>query len=290
MYQVRRDAVLPAEGLPIATELLDGTEPCRLHTHELVELALVIGGSARHLLAGKERRVGAGYAVLLAPGECHAWSDVQDLRVWKAYLGAELFTRELAWLGLDGLARDPAGAPVSLERCVHPRSVARARAWLELVPSRHERGPAADSLRLAGLCGLLGEVVPARDVDPSPVVGGPPRDDTLVASAVSLMEQDLSRAWTVATLAAAVHVSPSGLSRAFTHELGCAPMAYLARLRADRVASDLVRDDTPVSEIGRRYGWADPSYLSRRFRHFYGVSPRAYRESGHPAHVGRRPR
>lgn len=276
MGEVQGGWELPAVGLPIAAERHDRVMDGAVGAGWSAQLVLVTAGSARHTVGDDERPAEAGYVALVAPAQDHAWAGTRDLRGWTAHVGPELMARELNWFarGVIGTGDHPRGS--WLQSWMTPASVAVAERWLAVVPPRDAAGPAADALRLAGICGVLGEV--ARHAAREAGTRRSTRDEALVRTAVEEMERDLGRPWTVGALAAAVHVSPSRLSRAFSATLGRGPMAHLARLRIDRVAADLLRDDAPVAEIGRRHGWADPSYLSRRFRHYTGLSPRAYRE------------
>ena len=93
------------------------------------------------------------------------------------------------------------------------------------------------------------------------------------------MAADPAADWTVAGLAASAHVSEGHFARSFRHQLGSAPMAWLAALRGERAAALLIETDLPVAEVGRLVGWADPNYASRRFRQLHGVAPAAYRRT-----------
>jgi AraC family L-rhamnose operon transcriptional activator RhaR len=108
---------------------------------------------------------------------------------------------------------------------------------------------------------------------------------TLVARAIELMDQDLTRRWTLDDLASQLFVSSFHLGRQFSHWAGLPPIAWLNRRRADRAAILLATTDTPAGTIGGQVGWPDPSYFSRRFRQHRGVSPRAYRARSQRHHA-----
>jgi transcriptional regulator GlxA family with amidase domain len=60
------------------------------------------------------------------------------------------------------------------------------------------------------------------------------------------------------------------------------PMAYLRRMRVERMARLLTATDLSIAETARSVGWPDPDYASRCFHASYGVSPTEYRR-GQPA-------
>lgn len=276
MGKDHRDQELPRAGLPIAVERLDRIADGAVGAGRSAQLILVTAGSARHTVGDDVRPAAAGYVALVAPAQEHAWAAARGLRAWTAHVGPELMARELGWFTRDVIGAGERARGCWLRSWLTPASRALAERWLAVVPPREAASPTADALRLAGICGVLGEV--ARHASRRAATRHGTREEALVSTAVEQMERDVGRPWTVDALAAAVHVSPSRLSRAFSATLGRGPMAHLARLRVDRVAADLLRDDAPIAEIGRRHGWADPSYLSRRFRQYIGLSPRAYRK------------
>jgi len=106
---------------------------------------------------------------------------------------------------------------------------------------------------------------------PTPSVGVQP-----VAHAVELMRADLAYPWTVAELAAAVAVSARGLHEGFRRSLDATPMAYLRRLRLEKVREELVvasPGSTSVTEIAARWGFAHLGRFAAAYRREYGERP-----------------
>ena len=81
-------------------------------------------------------------------------------------------------------------------------------------------------------------------------------------------------------IAAAHHLSLRTLQRLFqANELTVAEWIRQTRLeRCRRDLTDPEYDDRAVSDIARRWGFADPAHFSRTFKNRYGQSPQAYRE------------
>ena len=59
----------------------------------------------------------------------------------------------------------------------------------------------------------------------------------------------------------------------------CARMIgeYVRALRIERAARELVDTDTPIAEIGLRFGFFDQSHFSRVFKRHTGLTPAAFR-------------
>lgn len=98
-----------------------------------------------------------------------------------------------------------------------------------------------------------------------------------VAVAVKLMRERLAEPWTDGALADEVHLSRSQLFRCFAATVEMSPMAYLRKMRVERMAHLLASTDLSVAEVARAVGWTDPSYAARCFHAAYGISPTGYR-------------
>lgn len=102
-------------------------------------------------------------------------------------------------------------------------------------------------------------------------------DESVVANALRLLHDDPAHPWTVATLAAEVGTSRSGLARRFTRHVGEPPMAYLTMWRV-ALAADLLRDTgATVGSIARKVGYANAFALSVAFKRRRGVTPTQHR-------------
>lgn len=101
--------------------------------------------------------------------------------------------------------------------------------------------------------------------------------DPVLGPALRLLEDDVARPWTLATLAAEVGVSRASLARRFSTVLGEPAMAYLTTLRLD-LAADLLREpDLTIAAVARRVGYGSPFALSAAFKRVRGVSPAQHR-------------
>ncbi|WP_419906095.1 GlxA family transcriptional regulator [Hoeflea sp.] len=78
-------------------------------------------------------------------------------------------------------------------------------------------------------------------------------------------------------LAMRSHLSQRTFLRRFKAATGQTPSAYLQKLRIEKARGLLERTRIPVSEIGWRTGYADPSAFGRLFRQTTGLTPGEYR-------------
>jgi len=282
-----------------------GAEPFLLrgdvqpHEHEFMELALVLGGRAVHRTLDGTQRIGRGWVLVLRPGVWHAYEDCRELSVFNVYAGMELLADELAWLG-----REPAAGwllwdgPLSSGRRgmllgrIHGARVERCRVALGALrrSTRPSSGAAASERigRLLTALGLLGQSLRAgwiwdgRCLNAQQAQSGDPGSrgmPPILIQGLRLLDDSLARAWTLDGLSAALALSPAQVTRLFRFHTGLPPMRYLARRRAERAASLLLRTRWPIGRVGALVGWPDPNYFARRFRAHFGVPASRYRRT-----------
>jgi AraC-like DNA-binding protein len=274
MNRLRRVDVFVDDAFPLgaARYVLSGdVEP---HTHDFVELAVVLAGTPTYLDESGEHVLGPGAVAVVRPGQWHGYSRAAQAEVINLYLGAELIQRELAWLlDVPDLARFLIRGGVSVgclaeqERAV----VSTAITALSAVRVEHGTPPAVTALGLTYQA--LGAVAATELSGSGPAGAVSPAVRAMLAA----MADGPDAEWTMADLARLTGHSVSHLHREFKAQLGISPLAWLSRSRGELAAVALIQTDEPVAEIGRGVGWPDPNYFSRVFRRRYGTSPTAYR-------------
>jgi AraC-like DNA-binding protein len=101
--------------------------------------------------------------------------------------------------------------------------------------------------------------------------------DPLVGQALRLLDGDLARQWTVASLADTVGLSRAALARRFNALVGEPPMAYLTERRI-ALAADLLREPgATLGAVAEQVGYGSPFALSAAFKRVRGVSPKQHR-------------
>ncbi|AXG78920.1 helix-turn-helix domain-containing protein [Streptomyces paludis] len=96
------------------------------------------------------------------------------------------------------------------------------------------------------------------------------------------LAQNLDAAPTLPELAALAHLSPRGLTRAFTASTGITPLAYQRRLRLERARTLLADTELTVEAIAARCGFRDARQLRRLVAEAFGASPSRLREQLRP--------
>jgi AraC-like DNA-binding protein len=101
--------------------------------------------------------------------------------------------------------------------------------------------------------------------------------DPQVGRAIVQMHREPERDWTVAALAASVHMSRSAFSDRFTALVGAPPLLYLTRWRMHLAARWLREDRASLGDVATRLGYESEPSFSRAFKRHIGVPPGAVR-------------
>ena len=104
----------------------------------------------------------------------------------------------------------------------------------------------------------------------------PPPGQLRIPLAMSLIDANLRKRWSLALLAAQVGVSRSTFAAEFIAQVGQTPMAYVTARRLERAKEALRTPGLPVSEVAWRVGYESPAAFARTFRRHVGMSPAAF--------------
>lgn len=232
--------------------------------------------TARH--AGAEVTAGPASAAIFGPAggvftSHEAHSSELDLKIGRDALETEL----------SGLLGRPVTGPIDLPAELDLAAGA-GLSWQRMVLLlRDELGCAeslirqpliAGQLRHSILAGLL-YAAPHRYHDEltAPAQAGPPR---AVRRALDAIHDEPEQPFTVIDLAATAGVSVRSLQEGFRHHLGCAPMAYLQRIRLERAHDALLAADpaqVTVAAVAHRWGFAHLGRFAAVYRARFGVGP-----------------
>lgn len=273
MDRLRRQQVFGAEGLPLAGAVIELNAPVDVHTHDFLELSVLLSGRVTYVTPSGRQPLTVGAIAAVRPGEWHGYTDPETAVIANLYLGEELLHAELRWLlEVGALGRFLLRGGLAPEGLGEPGRQVVERRIAELSGPPAAPQTAAAIRTVGATYAVLAELaVVALDT------GSRPGLSPAIRQVLDLIGQRPAEAWTMSRLGAAVGHSVSHLHREFRAQLGLTPMAWLAKTRAELAASLLLQSDRPVSWVGRQVGWPDPNYFSRCFRRGYGMSPTEYR-------------
>lgn len=277
--QITRSALAIGEHAPVyaASGRRDGGFP--EHRHDFVELALIRGGGGVHRSQRGRLRLAAGDLLVLRPGAWHAYEDCAGLRICDCAVAPDVFERELAFLaGHPACAALLWAGPMAPDAggVHHVRLPAEAAAEAaDAIDDLRRLYRGAGDRRLPQTAHLLRLLAAAARHEAAPQAAPPP--PACVLEAMRALAADPARPWSSRALAARLGVSQPHLIRRFTAAVGLPPLAYLARLRAERACALLTRGDASISAIAEAVGWPEAFHFARRFKAHTGMSASDYR-------------
>jgi AraC-like DNA-binding protein len=180
----------------------------------------------------------------------------------------------------------PDGISLCLTRCGESRSFSRdviARhpalsAVLRLIADEVDLAkPVSEPLLAALFQTILIYVGRLATAVPLPHWGRPLRDPR-IEKALRLLNEDISKRWTVDLLARAVGISRPVFARQFQRALGLSPMRYLTQQRLKLAASLLLGTDAGLAEIATRVGYRSEFAFNRAFKRQHRVPPGVFRQ------------
>lgn len=101
--------------------------------------------------------------------------------------------------------------------------------------------------------------------------------DPLVGRSIALMHERPAQAWTVGSLANAVHASRTVLAERFVALIGIPPMQYLTQWRMALAAHLLRSGRLSLTRTAEQIGYESEAAFSRAFKREYGTPPGAWR-------------
>jgi AraC-like DNA-binding protein len=104
-----------------------------------------------------------------------------------------------------------------------------------------------------------------------------------LGAALSLIHQDPSHPWTVASLAQRVGMSRSTFAGRFTELVGEPPLHYVTRWRMQKAAGLLREGRATLADIADRVGYESEAAFSKAFKRWVGSAPGAYRKAAKQA-------
>ena len=101
--------------------------------------------------------------------------------------------------------------------------------------------------------------------------------DRQIGLALSLIQPDPTRRWTVGSLASAIGMSRSAFAARFTELVGKPVMHYVTQWKMHAAHLSLRQESTSVGELAQRLGYSTEAAFSRAFKRVTGLSPGSVR-------------
>ncbi|SFO91725.1 AraC-type DNA-binding protein [Chitinophaga sp. YR627] len=250
-----------------------------LHTHEELELNLVLGGAGIQRIIGDHiGHIGHAELVLVGPNLPHGWFTLDDreedilevtLQFRKELFTAGFLNTELLHAIrrlLDNAGRGILFTPDVAER-VYERLIALEKtsgfdSFIGLLSLLHELSMARDSTLLSSVSFSREEITP---------------ESRQLEQAFEYMNRHYGNPIALTAIAKVVHMSEASFSRFMKAQTGLTFTENLVELRLGHVARMLVTTQLTIAEIAYHCGFNNMANFNKLFKRHKGCTPKEYR-------------
>ena len=255
-----------------------------LHTHDFVELVLVMDGTAQRLFPEGGFEIAAGNVFVIQPGTPHGYACARGLELINV-----LFEPRRLHLSFDDLS-SLSGFRALFNLEPFSRMPHRLQSGLLLAPPlRREITEVAKQLaaelraREAGFksmsAALLVRMIVRLSRAHTLLTSPGPETRLCIGRAITFIENHLEESLRIEDLAAQAGTCARSLQRHFLRAVGASPVEYVNRLRVKKASELLLETDLNITEVAGAVGIDDSNYFSRLFHRLAGISPSGYRQS-----------
>ena len=254
-------------------------KPMALHTHDFVELVVILEGQGWHFSHEDAYEIMAGDCFVVS--DMHGYRDTKNLKLanilfYPSRLGLPMAeARKLpgyhAFFALEPRYRQRHKFRSCLRLSMNELS--RVSSLMDLMEAELKTRKAGfEFMATTLLMELIGRLSRAY----AGVDNATTRPLMRLGTVLSHMEQHYMEPIPLTQLTRMAHMSHSTLLRTFQEITGFSPVDYLIRLRIHR-ACDLLRTNRlNVTETAFRVGFNDSNYFARQFRRVMNCPPKDY--------------
>jgi AraC family transcriptional activator of pobA len=256
------------------------------HAHDFLVLAYFEHGSGSIRLGDREWRVRTGDAFVIAPGEVVRFGAREPgagVSGWSVFFPPEIIASEalggsLGWRSHPLLFPFVGSTAGGAQRIPVPPG--ERAAWTEHACAlERELQVPRDGSAEAALAHLTLLLVSVARISIDIGFDLRLRSEPLLASVFELIENRYSEPISLATIAAAVSLTPGHLTTIVRRKTGRSVQRWITERRMTEARRLLRQTDLPVETIAGRVGYRQPSYFIRHFRRDHTLTPAAWRRS-----------
>ncbi len=252
------------------------------HTHDCFELVYISLGSGLQIIDGKHTPMLKGDFFFMKPGEWHQYRsdeklDIQNILLEKSCLEDPVLKDAFELPGIKRHFFDFEGSRSYKVSLVPEHDLVVKQLCERMKTEFQNRNP---GWRLAVKMALVDMLI---TISRSwTFLGGNKAIEYLsegpISKALALIHEDNHVNYTVAELAAHVHLSSKYFGDMFKESCGLTVQNYINKRRIDFARSLLEKQSSNITEVGFEVGFDDPNYFARVFKKMCGLSPRQYRK------------
>lgn len=237
------------------------------HAHEAFSIGAISAGSCVYLNGRTRQRIGVGSVVVMNPGDVHACSSVGHQRC-----SYRMLYVDVSWLaGIQhdlGVSRHPHFRPVATLATTHGLLSSGLNRLYDVLTDPQREPLQKHEAALTFKTNVQLTLNPAQHIEH--------RRPRNIERAAEFIRDHYKRSLGLQDICCAAGVSAPYLIRAFKHEYGLTPHAYLVNCRIEFARSQL-RKGRPIAAVAFEAGFADQAHLQRAFKRIVAATPGQYR-------------
>ncbi len=256
-------------------------KPTPHHSHEFVEIIIIIAGSGIHETKFSRYRIDAGDVIIIPRNGYHGYLEVDDLELMNVLFDP----RQLPLPMLDLYKLPGYNALFGLENDffeqnrfypkfhLDEKSFDTISHLLEKMRQESENPtPGYRCCQMGYFMALLGNLCRLYTKNLESV-----HEPLLnMGSIISYLNSNYSKDINLSDILRKAGMSKSAFMRKFKQATGTTPIDYLIQLRVTKASCLLQETNLSISEIAYKSGFSDSNYFSRTFRKVTGLTPREF--------------
>ncbi len=277
MYKVNIFNYIGAlESFPLYIRVMENQQESIWHTHDFVEMVVVMGGSGIHECRNERRRVSTGDVFVIPPETAHRYTDTsEDFFIVNLLYNFDKLPIPLIDLaGIAGSMDFLSGQPVyPLLHLTEENFPEVEKITHTLIHENNYHAPGYLFALLSNFMLLIvtlsrlycqnETVVKSREVN--------------MDKCLALLQRDFRRQISIEELCHVCSMTKATLLRSFRKATGMTPLQYQIRIRITEALRIMTTSRKSIAEISYEVGFEDRNYFGRQFKRIIGQSPGKYR-------------
>lgn len=249
------------------------------HDHDFTELAYILSGKGRYLVAGKEFDVEAGDLVICNPGVMHTHIVVNPKEPTIEFISG--FTDfHFKNMSPNSIELENGGcvihttAELKQEISMHCYTMIAERESNQIGRYFMFKTHLMQMLLL-----VMREISDVEKTDQKGCNFESYNKSYAVNRIIYYLNENYENKISLEQIAHNIYLSPVYISKIFKEETGESPINYLIKIRLEKAKEILLNDEGgSIKSIANQVGYEDVYHFSKLFKKYYGVSPLYYRK------------
>ncbi|HEX2925209.1 MAG TPA: AraC family transcriptional regulator [Ruminiclostridium sp.] len=243
-----------------------------LHTHDYVEVKIVLSGYFTYIIDDKAYEVAKGNIIIINPGIKHKKIIPKGVEVEEFNYGlSNIQFKELP----PNYLIEPSAPPVFSMPLYQPEIV---KCINETTSEQEKNEPYCDlfiKCSIMKLTAILhrGMTIKKEKAERTRLDISFSERTNIVNDILEYLSNNYMKQISLYRIAHNMYLSPVYISKIFKEETGESPINHLIRIRLTKARELLTNGDMPIKTIARNVGYEDAFYFSKLYKKYYGIPP-----------------